>query len=132
MQFFEHLQRLTLARNARFWGKECARRMVLSFLVKKTQYETSAPSFAWLAMQAMLARTRWVQVGETTLMYDRSGETVEIPDDSNLKFAIHKVIEVEYGYEIASLLRRPVGGCADVLREAHDAAEKYLTRKSLR
>jgi hypothetical protein len=76
----------------------------------------------------MLTRTHWVQVGDSTMLYDRSGQTVEIPDDSNLKFAIHVIIEVEYGHELTKLTSS--WERADMLREAHDAADKYLAKKS--
>jgi len=128
MGFLEQLQRRWLDGNARLWGKECARVMLLAALVKKNQYESTAPSYAWVARQAMLTRNHWVQVGETTMLYDRSGQAVEVPNDSNLKFAIHAVIEVEYGYELSKLLKP--WECADMLREAHDAADKYLAEKS--
>jgi len=128
MRFLEHLQRRWLDGNARFWGKECARLMLLAFLVKKNQYESTAPTYAWVARQAILTRTHWRQVGETTMLYDRSGQTVDVPDDSNLKFAIHAVIEIEYSFEISKLTTP--WECADMVRLAHDAADTYLAQKS--
>ncbi len=128
MRFLQLLQRRWLRGNARFWGKECARVMLFAFLVKMNQHKSTAPTYAWVARQAMVTRTHWVQVGETTMLYDRSGQMIEIPDDSNLEFAIHAVIEIEYGYELSKLTTP--WECADMLREAHDAAEKYLAKKS--
>src|SRR5271157_4095462 len=104
MRFLEHLRRRWFEGNARFWGKECARVMVFAFRVKKNQYESTAPSYGWIARQVILTRTHWVQVGETIMLYDRSGQTVEVPDDSNLRFAIHAVIEIEYGHELKRVL----------------------------
>jgi hypothetical protein len=128
MRFLEHLQRRWMDGNARFWGKECARVMLFAFLVKKNQYESTAPKYAWITRQAMLTRTHWAQVGETTMLYDRSGQTVEVTDDSSLRFAIHAIIEVEYGFELSKLTHS--WERAEMLREAHDAAEKYLDRKT--
>lgn len=129
MRFFEHLQRRWLEGNARFWGKECARVMVFAFRVKKNQYETTAPSYAWIARQVILTRTHWRQIGEITMLYDRSGQTVDLPDNSNLRFAIHAVIEIEYGHELKRLLKMNPWECSDMVRLAHDAAEKYLAQK---
>lgn len=102
--------------------------MLFAFLVKKEQYKSTAPTFAWIARRAMLERTHWQQVGETTMLYDRSGQTIEIPDDSDLRLAIHAVIEIEYSYEIGRLVSP--WECADMVREAHDAADKYIVKKS--
>ena len=121
-----HLKRRWLDVNARFWGKECARVMLFAFRVKKNQYETTSPSRAWLAILATIQRTDWVRVGETTVLHQPSGQTVDIPENTNIIFAIHAVIEVEYGYEIDKLLRLPPWEAADMLREAHAAADKYI------
>ena len=100
--------------------------MLFAFRVKKNQYETSSPSRAWLAIQATIQRTDWVRVGETTALHQPSGQTVDIPENTNIIFAIHVVIEVEYRYEIDKLLRLPPWEAADMLREAHAAADKYI------
>jgi hypothetical protein len=129
MRFLERLQRRWMDGNARLWGKECARVMLFAFLVKKNQYESTAPTYAWITRQTMLTRNHWAQVGEKTMLYDRSGQTVEVPDDdSSLRFAIHAVIEIEYGFELSKLTNSRER--ADMLREAHNAAERYLTEKS--
>lgn len=101
--------------------------MLFSFVVKKNQYETTAPTYAWIARQTTLLRSDWAQVGETTLLHRPSGREVEMPDDSNLRFAIHVVIDVEYAYELSKLVAP--WECADMLREAHAAADKYLAKK---
>jgi hypothetical protein len=101
--------------------------MLFAFLVKKNQYEGTAPSYAWVARQAILTRSHWGQVDETTLLFEKSGEPVEIPDDSNLRSAIHTVIEIEYKHELSRLVPWE---CADMLRQAHFAADSYLARKS--
>jgi hypothetical protein len=128
MRFLKHLQRRWFDWNARIWGKECARVMLFAFLVKKNQYESTAPTYAWVARQAMLTRPHWVQVGETAMQYDRSGQTIDVPDDSNLKYAIHAVIEIEYSYELSKMMSS--WECFDMLRLAHDAADKFLAQKS--
>jgi len=127
MRFLELLQRRWLERNARFWGKECARVMLFAFMVKKNQYESTAPNYAWISRRALETRTHWRQVGETTMLYDRSGQAVEISDGLNLRSVIHLVIEIEYGYELSKLTTS--WERADMLREAHDAADKYLDKK---
>ena len=128
MRFMEHLQRRWLDGNARYWGKECARLMLFSFLVKQNQYASTAPSLSWIIRQAMLTRTDWHQVGETAMLHIKSDETVEIRDDTNLRSAIHAVIAIEYGYEVGKIM--PPWECANMLREAHHAADVYLDKKS--
>lgn len=127
MRFLELLQRRWLEGNARLWGKECARVMLFAFMVKKNQYESTAPNYAWISRQALQTRTHWQQVGETTMLYDRSGQTVEISDGSSLRNVIHMVTEVEYGYELIKLTTPSER--ANMLREAHNAADKYLDKK---
>jgi hypothetical protein len=122
----EHVRRHWLDGNARFWGKECARVMLFAFRVKKHQYESTSPSRAWITVQAIIQRTDWVRVGETTVIHELSGQEVNIPEDTNIVYAIHAVIEFEYGYEIDKLLRLPPWEAADMLREAHAAADKYI------
>ena len=130
MRFMEHIKRRWLDGNARFWGKECARLMLFGFVVKKNQYESTAPNYAWITRQAMLTRPDWRQISETTMLHDKSGQTVEIADDTNLRYAIHAIIEIEYGYEVLKLTSP--WECADMLREAHGAADKYLDEKLAR
>jgi hypothetical protein len=124
----EHLKRRWTDGNARFWGKECARLMLYAFFVKQSQYESTAPNLSWITRQAMLTRTDWRQIGETTMLHDKSGQTVEITEDTNLRYAIHAVIEFEYGYELLKLVSP--WECADMLREAHSAADAYCDKKS--
>lgn len=127
MRFLEHLKRRWLEKNARFWGKECGRVMLFAFAVKKNQYESTAPNLAWLIRQTTLTRTDWQQVGDETLLHVPSGRSVEISGDTNLRSAIHFVIELEYGYEIGKLVNP--WECDDMLREAHAAADQYLDQK---
>jgi len=127
MRFVELLQRRWFEGNARLWGKECARVMLFAFMVKKNQYESTAPSYAWISRRALETRTDWRQVGETTMLYDPSGQVVEMSDDLTLRSVIHLVIEIEYGYELSKLTTP--WECADMLREAHGAADGYLDKK---
>lgn len=128
MRFLEHLHRRWLEKNARFWGKECARVMFFAFSVKWNQYKTTAPTPAWLVRQTLVTRTDWRQVGDATILHEPSGQAVEISDDKNLRYAIHAVIEIEYGFELGKLTTP--WECADMLRQAHLAADEFLDKKS--
>lgn len=101
--------------------------MLFAFMVKKNQYESTAPSYAWISRRALETRTHWRQVGETTMLYDPSGQVVEMSDDLNLRSVIHLVIEIEYGHELSKLTTP--WECADMLCEAHSAADRYLNKK---
>ncbi len=59
--------------------------------------------------------------------HNKSGLTVEVPEDGSFKFAIYAVIDIEYRYELSKIM--PPWECENMLREAHDAAEKYLVKK---
>jgi hypothetical protein len=126
MRLMEHVRKRWLDGNARFWGKQCARVMLSAYRLKKEQYESTAPNRAWLAVQGILQRTDWVRVGETTVLHQGSGQEVDISEDIKIIYAIHAVIECEYGYEIDKLLRLPPWERGDMLREAHVAADKFI------
>jgi hypothetical protein len=123
----EHLKQRWMNGNARFWGKECVRVMFLAYVVKSKQYERTAPSVAWIIRQTVLTRSNWGQVGDTILEYRPTGTTIEMGEDSTLNFAIHVVIQIEY-----SALLSKLGYSWEVeplVREAHDAAEVFITKK---
>jgi hypothetical protein len=127
MRFLEHLQQRWMNGNARFWGNECARVMFVGYVVKSKQYERTSPSRAWIIRQAMLARSDWGQVGETTLVYRPTGTTLEMGEDTTLNFAIHAVIQIEYSAELSKLM--PSWEADLLVREAHDAAEQFIAKK---
>ena len=127
MRFLEHLQQRWMNGNARFWGKECVRVMFFAYVVKSKQHERTAPSIAWIIRQVVLTRSDWGQVGETTLVYRPTGNTIEMGEDSTLNFAIHAVIQTEY----SALLSKSVNSweVEPLVREAHDAAEVFIAKK---
>jgi len=101
--------------------------MFFAYRVKKNQHERTAPSNAWIIRQAMLNRSDWGQASDTTMVYRPTGTTVEIGEGTNLNFAIHAVIQVEYLAELSKLM--PSWEAERLVREAHDAAERFIAEK---
>jgi hypothetical protein len=127
MRFLEHLQQRWENGNARFWGKECVRVMVIALAVKREQYKSTAPSVAWIIRQAVLARSDWGQANDTTLVHRPTGTTIEMGEDTTLNFAIHAVIQIEYLAELLKLM--PSWEAERLVREAHEAAEEFIAKK---
>ena len=123
MGFFQQLFSGATDKYAAKWGRWCARMCVLTLSIKKNQYEGVAPSYGWLAMQVVLARNSWRQVDETTVRFEKSGQTLEISPYSSMLDAIHMIIDVEYGFQLRDL---EVGHRANLLRVAHESADKYV------
>jgi hypothetical protein len=122
----EHLRQRRMKGNARFWGRECARLTVFGFAVQRNQFGRTAP-YGWLARQTLLARPGWAQMGDTTMVYQPNGRRVEIGNDTNFNFLIHKIIEVEYFFELAKSTPAPEAGV--LVREAQDAADEFLIQE---
>jgi hypothetical protein len=101
--------------------------MSFNFKIQSAHYEGTGKSLAWLVRQTTLARIDWGQVGNTTLVYRPNGRKVEMGEDTTLNFAIHAVIQVEYG----ALLPKSFSSweVEMMLDEAHRGAELLIAKK---
>lgn len=80
MKLFELLMDRILERRVRKYGKGCARAMLISFLAMKEHYKEEAPTYAWLARQALNTRPHWKQTSQITFVYDL-GPSIDQPID---------------------------------------------------
>ena len=84
-----------------------------------------APTYAWLARKALLTRDHWKQVDETTFLFEKSGEPIQITDEMNLLHVTHLVVDVEYGYEVGTT-RPPEWQKQELLLLAHYEVDQHM------
>jgi hypothetical protein len=131
MGFLDILVQRGLEKQARSWGKGCARVMLFSFLAAKNHYLSAMvqqginPTAAWMSRKALIDRNRWHQTNETDFVFDETGDIVSITDDMSLLQVIHYVIEIEYGYDLREV---PSWRRQELLALAHEAADKWCSR----
>lgn len=128
MSLLEDLTQRWFNMNARFWGRECARVMLFAFSVKWRQYEERRSDSLFIAGKALSTRLKWKQIDETTFTYEPSGLPVDISGDAPVLRAIHAVIEIEYDYLLGKRKGMTLWERAQMLHEAHRAADQYAAK----
>lgn len=125
MGIFDRLKRMTAENNADLWGELCARTMIAAFQVKMEEYRSATPTGAFIAREAMLTRKSWRAVSSDTVCFAETGEVIQTSDDFTLRQSIHKVIDVEYAYELRN--RSPFERI-EMLQLCHNGAERFMNK----
>jgi len=99
--------------------------MITAFKIMMEQHRSANPTGAFIAREALLARNKWKAVGSDAVYFAETREVVQTMSDFNLRLSIHKVIDVEYGYELRN---SPELEKSEMLQRCHNGAERFLNK----